>query len=272
MMQSGSSANPRTCPRPARSRVDPATNTIAFTSDVLTFNGFGFFNGLAATGDAVWVTAHSGLDDLGYSSVATLFRIDPETGATVATVEFDDTQAGRTLVADDDAVWLSGINGVVYRVDPSSNSVVATIDLQVQTSAIDLAVDDDAVYASTPYSIYRIDPATNRFDVLHGPPHELQLVPEIDLSGFPRIGGNLALADDALFVFSDTMVESVNIRRKTLHRIDTTTLSLDASFSLGDDPRTNANLTVVDDILRIEELCGPSFRIPLQALAAPVDE
>lgn len=249
--------------RKALYRVDPATNTVvAVIDDFPPFQPFGHaprasLGVVAVSDDAVWLRGR--VDERLRNTV---FLVDPATDSVVAAVDFLDRNAGRdsTAIADD-ALWVSGFNGVVYRVDEASGAV-ETIDLQVRKMVEEVVVGHDAVWAVTASSLYRIDPTTNSFSVLHGPPNE---VTGLDVPLWDRLTGNMVLVDNDLFVRSINKVGSVNISARHLLRIDTSTLSVEAAYLLGDD--IDGYSTVVDDILRVG-----SLRIPLEAVSSPPDD
>lgn len=109
--------------------------------------------GLAADGEAVWVTNNVG---------GTVTRLDPVTGRTLATVEVG--RCPERLALGAGAVWvLNACEGTVSRIDTATNAVVATLLLDAQPQAI--AATDDAVWVTTlgAPNLQRIDPATNQF-------------------------------------------------------------------------------------------------------------
>ena len=139
----------------ALARIDPETEKVAATIP-LGHPGAG----VAATDDAIWVTAP---DD------GLLIRVDPTSEEVVA--EVDGLEAPNFVAADAEGVWvLSGLtsdrtpgDGSVTRVDPETNEIAATIQIDdTPGQAADLAMGDGFVWARTQYTLLaKIDPAAD---------------------------------------------------------------------------------------------------------------
>jgi outer membrane protein assembly factor BamB len=146
-------------------RIDPATNRIdrrtTISSHVV---GNTNPHALLAVGDgAVWVTSYQ--DPGG----ARLVRVDPTTGATVASIPLRLTRSPATdlgavaLAVDDHGVWIGTDDGGLLRVDPATDTVTADLlpgerVYQVVTATNTLRAL--ALAKTPPVKLVFIDPAT----------------------------------------------------------------------------------------------------------------
>jgi YVTN family beta-propeller protein len=98
-------------------RVDPATNTLAATTDLR--KPADAYQGLAVDANGLWVT------DWDTSLVE---RLDPQTLRAVTTVAVGPQPKGVLVTSE--AVWIANTRGgSVQRIDPATNKVVATINV-----------------------------------------------------------------------------------------------------------------------------------------------
>ena len=140
------------CSPASLARIDPSTATITALFPV------GCYSGLTVGFGSVWVE----------SGRTTLTRLDPSSGAVIATVTLPD--AGWGLAAGPDSIWAAnggGGPGHVSRIDPTTNSIIASIAVPIRTRNI--VADDKGVWLSSEpgsavgdkTSTIRIDPVTN---------------------------------------------------------------------------------------------------------------
>lgn len=125
-------------------KLDPGTGEVLLTATTPS----AYYVSVGA--GAVWVPAEGGI-----------VRIDPESGAIVATIPIA-AEAVTDLAAADDAVWVTDKNGGrVFRVDAATNTVVA--EIETGAGAHDLAIDEHGVWVTNyrANTVSRIDPATN---------------------------------------------------------------------------------------------------------------
>jgi virginiamycin B lyase len=100
----------------------------------------------------------------------TITRIDPNTGATQATIKVG--QKPTFFVAGEDAIWTLNQDGQsLSRIDPATNTVAATIDLGEVVEGGDIAVGGGYVWArSSATLLFQIDEHTNQMVARYGPP------------------------------------------------------------------------------------------------------
>ncbi len=115
---------------------------------------------------SVWVTAYE-------ENGEKLFRIDPATTETVATIELEGVPTwevgGDGMAAGVGALWVTGQAGeeaILQRVDPSTNKLVAAISLG-RGSGADVAVDTTGAWVSVfgqdgRVRVVRVDSEANR--------------------------------------------------------------------------------------------------------------
>jgi DNA-binding beta-propeller fold protein YncE len=84
------------------SKIDPATNTVASTLDVNTFNGRSGQDAIAVVSSGMWLAGIS------------LQEIDPRTNRVARTID----QAGVTLGYGYGSLWVTDILGRILRIDP----------------------------------------------------------------------------------------------------------------------------------------------------------
>ena len=139
------------------SRINPATNTVLSVVPV----DFTATQGAEAIGSgagSLWVTA-TDQDANGDWLPGVVKRIDPATGATLATIPVGTSP--WDIDVSPGAVWVANADsGSVMRIDPATNQVVATIAIP---NAYGVTVGLGAVWvSSTDGKVTRIDPATNQ--------------------------------------------------------------------------------------------------------------
>jgi len=125
-------------------KLDPATGAVLLSAPT----PGAYYLSVGAGG--VWVPADGGI-----------VRLDPTSGASVATIAIDADQI-TDLAAADDGVWVTDkVAGRVFRVDPATNQVVA--EIPTGAGAHDLAIDEHAVWVTNyqANTVSRIDRTTN---------------------------------------------------------------------------------------------------------------
>ncbi|HVM15728.1 MAG TPA: hypothetical protein VM287_15550 [Egibacteraceae bacterium] len=132
-------------------RIDPATNEIVFSVQVMTPRGEGWQScaGLGVDEDSVWVC-----DD------PDVKRLDPETGDVIATVAVDKVADQLHIPVGLGHAWvLSGDGSTLTGVSTADNSIDEEFDLG--TRCVELALADDALWAACPVDdvVLRIDPS-----------------------------------------------------------------------------------------------------------------
>jgi virginiamycin B lyase len=126
--------------------IDPDTNTIVRSFSVGPFVGGESSFGVSAGG--IWV-----------SRGATLSRIDPLTGATIADIPIPNGSYG--VVAEGNYIWVSSHpNNVVTQVDIQTNTVVKTIPVGAGPRFITSGEGGVWVLSQGPGTVSRIDSAT----------------------------------------------------------------------------------------------------------------
>ena len=138
----------------ALARIDPEKEEVEAVID-LGYAGAG----VAATDEAVWVTAP---DD------GLVLRVDPSSNEVVA--EISGLAAPNFVAAGDEGVWVisgydsqrTGGDGSVSRIDPETNEVAATVRIdETPGQAGDIAVGEGFVWARTQYTLLaKVDPET----------------------------------------------------------------------------------------------------------------
>ena len=135
-------------------RIDTETSAITAKIDLK----FMDYRDIMASEDGVWVTS----DKKGI-----LARIDPETNQVVDEYEVEPNSA--LVVAGFDSVWVANYNydyGTIQRLDPKTKQVIATINAGKNPMQLEAAEGAVWEYSFGEGAIYRIDPATNEFEVI----------------------------------------------------------------------------------------------------------
>ena len=195
------------------SRIDPATNTVLSVVPV-DFTTTQRAEAIGSGAGSLWVTATD--TDANFDPLpGVVKRIDPATGATLATIP-----VGKSPWAIDvspGAVWVANADSSsVMRIDPSTNQVVATIAIP---NAYGVTVGLGAVWvSSTDGRVTRIDPATD------------QIVTTIPTQA---TGGLIATGNGAVWV---TNRGDVDLANGSLSRIDPATNQVVANTPLGSRP------------------------------------
>ena len=118
------------------------------------------------------VSVRVGFGSVWVSSPATntITRIDPTTGATLASITVGERP--QFFVAGEGAVWtLDQLGRSVSRIDPDTNTVSATIQLGEVVEGGDIAAGGGFVWArSSATLLFKIDPETNQVVARYGPP------------------------------------------------------------------------------------------------------
>ncbi|MGH2579564.1 MAG: hypothetical protein ACRDGP_01790 [Actinomycetota bacterium] len=157
-------------------RVDAATSVVTARIRV---PGDGITS-VAADERAAWVEVIEDRSDLGQQNLASLVRIEPETGEVVATIPLHGLSGYDDEIAvGAEAVWVAGVNLTgpseergtdLVRVDPVANSVSATIpvpafSVQAGASAVWVTAPADGVNDSLhnpeAWVAHTIDPGSN---------------------------------------------------------------------------------------------------------------
>ena len=195
------------------SRINPATNTVLSVVRV----DFTPSQGAEAIGSgagSLWVTATD--TDANFDPApGVVKRIDPATGATLATILVGTTPLD--IDVSPGAVWVANFgSSSVMRIDPETNQVVATIAIP---NAFGVTVGLGAVWvSSTDGRVTRIDPATN------------QIVTTIPTQA---TGGFIATGNGAVWVTNPGYSDQAN---GSLSRIDPATNQVVANTPLGSQP------------------------------------
>jgi streptogramin lyase len=140
-------------------RVDPATNDVVDTIRLPRASGQQRWSHMEVGGNAVYVCSCVPIPSRG------LVRIDPVT-RDIAYVR--EGPVGQ-IAYGENALWaLTGYEAdTIERIDPESNAVVATISLErvgeLHGYRPRIAVGEGAIWVAFRQSLWRIDPATNRF-------------------------------------------------------------------------------------------------------------
>ena len=168
-------------------------------------------SGVAASGDAVWVTS-------GFSG-ADVQRLDAANGRTVATVHVAGVQFGVT--ADDTGVWVAGGDlktaggaGAVTRIDPSTNTVTGTV--AVSPAPVAVVAGFGSLWATSRDSgvVWRIDPVA------------LSVIASVPVGNGPNM---LATGEGAVWVAS--------FKDGTVSRIDPATNRVTDTIDVGGRPQ-----------------------------------
>ncbi len=173
---------------------------------------------VAVSKDAVWVVY--GPEG---ATLDTLAKIDPETGATLATAEYP---AGITaLTTSPTALWVADKSRArVHRADLETGEIDDTIRVG-RTRSEDLAYGADALWAATPDD-----------NIVHKIETETEEVIPISVGSRPR---QIALADGRVYATNYSSSDLSTIDAKTAHLIGDS-LRLSASpYSLDVDARRN---------------------------------
>lgn len=176
-------------------RLDPSTNQF---DKKLPIDSLG---GIAEAGDALWVDIDV---SSGPAKRDALERIDPDTGAVLATIDLAPASSGLhytpTLAYGLGSLWTVIGNNAVARIDPSSRRVVATISTPSWPSGYGMwAFFGNHVYlAMYDFNLARIDAGTNCVDGV------LYLGAELKRQADPTAGPlGLAPAPEGLYVEFD---------------------------------------------------------------------
>jgi YVTN family beta-propeller protein len=131
-------------------RIDPAANTVVATFPVPGL-ALGSTRGLAAGAGSLWISDNRG---------QRVVRVDPQTGAVIATITVGHP---TQIVATAEAVWAVDLAArTVIRIDPTTNTRVATIVVEEGPNSIALGAGSVWVTNQDSGSVSRIDPTTNR--------------------------------------------------------------------------------------------------------------
>ena len=195
------------------SRINPATNTVLSVVPV----DFTASQGAYAIGSgagSLWVTAFE-YDANFDPAPGVVKRVDPATGATLATISVG--KSPYDIDVSPGAVWVACYDSSsVIRIDPATNQVVATIAIP---NAYGVTVGLGAVWvSSTDGRVTRIDPATN------------QIVTTIPTQA---TGGLIATGNGAVWVTNPGDFDQAN---GSLSRIDPATNQVVANTPLGSSP------------------------------------
>ena len=195
------------------SRINPATNTVLSVVPV----DFTASQGAYAIGSgagSLWVTAFE-YDANFDPAPGVVKRVDPATGATLATISVG--KSPYDIDVSPGAVWVACYDSSsVIRIDPATNQVVATIAIP---NAYGVTVGLGAVWvSSTDGRVTRIDPATN------------QIVTTIPTQA---TGGLIATGNGAVWVTNPGTEGQAN---GSLSRIDPATNQVVANTPLGSSP------------------------------------
>ena len=138
-------------------RINPVTNAVLATR-TLTLPGNAGPEAITSGGGSLWVTTTEEAADETPLAGA-LLRVDPATGATLATIAIG--RGAYDVVYGHAAVWVPNLyDGTVLRIDPLTNQVVATISV---LGASSVTFDANAVWVvSVLGNVTRIDPLTNQ--------------------------------------------------------------------------------------------------------------
>ena len=191
------------------SRISPATNTVlsVVPVDLTTSQGP---EAIASGAGALWLTA-TDTDADGNSTPGVVKRIDPATGATLATISVG--KDPWDIDASAGAVWVANHGSSVMRIDPATNQVVATVPVP---NASGVAAGLGAVWVlGTDGTVMRIDAATN------------QVVTTIPTQ---TTGAAIATGNGAVWVTHPGYVGQAD---GSLSRIDPTTNQVVANTPLG---------------------------------------
>ncbi|HEY4991665.1 MAG TPA: hypothetical protein VII33_06225 [Nakamurella sp.] len=143
---------------PTIARVDPITNAMSST-----FPAPDGSKALRAGLGGLWVSS---------PTRGTVSRLDPATGATVATIKI--SSGGEDfLTVGFGSVWVLNNNaGTVARIDPSTNTVTTRIQAtNIPIEGGDIAAGGGYVWARvTDALVAKIDPTTNMVIARYGPP------------------------------------------------------------------------------------------------------
>jgi YVTN family beta-propeller protein len=202
------------------SRIDPAANSVLQTIP-LALTGFNLPGAIAYGEGSLWVAVEQ-YDTGGNSLAGSLLRVDPATGALLATISL-----GRypyDVTTSPGAVWvpLADDNQVV-RIDTATNAVTATIPVTGTPSGV--AYGFGSLWVSTwAGPVVRIDPATNQ------PTATIQTQDS---------GGAIAVGPTAVW---ETNVghELITAPDGRVTRIDPATNSVVGSALVGDNPQSVA--------------------------------
>lgn len=195
------------------SRIDPATNSVLSVVPV----DFTASQGATAIGSgsgSLWVTAFD--YDANFDPLpGVVKRIDPATGATLATIPVGKSPYDIDVSAG--AVWVACYDSnSVIRIDPATNQIVTTIAIPYASG---VTVGLGAVWVvGTTGQVTRIDPATN------------QIVTTIPTQA---TGGYIATGNGAVWVTNRGDSGQAN---GSLSRIDPATNQVVANTPLGSDP------------------------------------
>lgn len=141
------------------SRIAVATNTVLSVLP-LDLPGTAGPDAIAVGFGALWVTT-TDYDASGNALPGSLLRIDPTSGAVVATIPLG--RDAWAITTSPDAVWVSVAgDGVIKRIDPTSNQETATVT--IGGAPMGLAFGEGGVWVANVADgrVVRIDPATNQ--------------------------------------------------------------------------------------------------------------
>jgi YVTN family beta-propeller protein len=141
------------------SRVDPASNSVLSVINLPLTGTSGVPSIMYAEG-SLWA-AISSIDASGGYLPGSVLRIDPASGAVLATIPVGKTPFA--FASSPGAIWVADYrDGSVVRIDPVTNTVAATVALGGRSTGV--AYDFGSVWVSNEQTgaISRIDPATNK--------------------------------------------------------------------------------------------------------------
>ncbi|HET7725869.1 MAG TPA: hypothetical protein VFK54_00960 [Candidatus Limnocylindrales bacterium] len=140
------------------SRISASTNAVTATIPVVLTGNAGP-QVIAVAAGSLWV-ATTEWDASNNPLPGSLVRIDPATGAALATLPIGEDAA--SIAVSPGYVWVRGVGGSILKIDVATNQVVATISTSGRPYG--LAYGEGAIWVSSPNEskVHRIDPATNQ--------------------------------------------------------------------------------------------------------------
>jgi YVTN family beta-propeller protein len=139
------------------SRLHPTSNSVLAVFPIAMDSTQGP-EAITAGAGSLWVTTY-GEDESGAVLPGSVLRIEPASGATLATIPSG--RGGLDIAFGAGAVWVANYDdGTVVRIDPATNQVAATIPIP---KASGVAVDASGAWAvAIDGTVARIDPLTNQ--------------------------------------------------------------------------------------------------------------
>ncbi|MGI8874141.1 MAG: hypothetical protein ACR2KP_07415 [Egibacteraceae bacterium] len=228
-------------------RIDPATNEIVYSVEVMNTRGGGGHHCLGVGGGSVWACDENNVE-----------RLDPATGEVIATVAVGKVFDQVLIPVSSGHAWiLSDAGATLLGVDLADNAV--DVEVPLGTRCADLAAHEDMLWAACPLDdmVLRIDPATEQVTARIGGlerPRWLAAAEDVWVAfdhGLARVEAETAEVTGAvdvkaggihggLFVTADTVW--VRAREPFLRRVDPATMELVEEITT--DSRAGGAVTV----------------------------